>query len=375
MKKKLIVAAVAILILAGGFGLMRYFASLKEAPPERTPPVSANFVKVEPVKYNKIETEIVAYGRVGSSQPIDLIAEVGGRLLPGAVPVKEGQNFRRGQLLFRVFDDEVKLNLQSRKSEFLNILATILPDIKIDFPDSFQNWDQYFQQIDIEKELPQLPKPASSKEKTFLAVRNILRDYYSIKSQEENLRKYFVYAPYNGSFSSVTLEAGTIVRPVSNIARIIRTDQLELEIPVEVKDIKWLEIGKQVNIYTQNEQSEWTGRIVRIGDIVNPNTQSINVYIDINSKSEDPIYDGLYLKAVIPGKSIEAGMEIPRRIIHNENEIFIVEQGELKSRQINIEKVDRDNVIFSGLEEGKVVVLEAPTNASEGMKVEVLKNS
>jgi len=375
MKKKLIVAAVAILILAGGFGLMRYFASLKEAPPERTPPVSANFVKVEPVKYNKIETEIVAYGRVGSSQPIDLIAEVGGRLLPGAVPVKEGQNFRRGQLLFRVFDDEVKLNLQSRKSEFLNILATILPDIKIDFPDSFQNWDQYFQQIDIEKELPQLPKPASSKEKTFLAVRNILRDYYSIKSQEENLRKYFVYAPYNGSFSSVTLEAGTIVRPGSNIARIIRTDQLELEIPVEVKDIKWLEIGKQVNIYTQNEQSEWTGRIVRIGDIVNPNTQSINVYIDINSKSEDPIYDGLYLKAVIPGKSIEAGMEIPRRIIHNENEIFIVEQGELKSRQINIEKVDRDNVIFSGLEEGKVVVLEAPTNASEGMKVEVLKNS
>lgn len=375
MKKKLIVAAVAILILAGGFGLMRYFASLKEAPPERTPPVSANFVKVEPVKYNKIETEIVAYGRVGSSQPIDLIAEVGGRLLPGAVPVKEGQNFRRGQLLFRVFDDEVKLNLQSRKSEFLNILATILPDIKIDFPDSFQNWDQYFQQIDIEKELPQLPKPASSKEKTFLAVRNILRDYYSIKSQEENLRKYFVYAPYNGSFSSVTLEAGTIVRPGSNIARIIRTDQLELEIPVEVKDIRWLEIGKQVNIYTQNEQSEWTGRIVRIGDIVNPNTQSINVYIDINSKSEDPIYDGLYLKAVIPGKSIEAGMEIPRRIIHNENEIFIVEQGELKSRQINIEKVDRDNVIFSGLEEGKVVVLEAPTNASEGMKVEVLKNS
>ena len=103
--------------------------------------------------------ELVAFGRVNSSLPLDLITEVSGKILQGSVPLKEGQRFRKGTLLFKVDNTEANLRLQASKSNFLKDIASILPDLKIDYPDSFELWQSYFNSIDVEQELPELPKP------------------------------------------------------------------------------------------------------------------------------------------------------------------------------------------------------------------------
>ncbi|MGB3780311.1 MAG: efflux transporter periplasmic adaptor subunit, partial [Tunicatimonas sp.] len=169
-KQKLIVLGVFVLILLGGYLLMRQFASMKTLPPERPKVVSSNFVKVDQVAYRELDTEVVAYGRITSAQPLTLIAEVGGRLFRGSVLLKPGINFRKGQLLYRINDAEVRLNLQSRKSEFLNLIASALPDFKIDFTDDYAAWQTYFERLEIDKSLPELPEASSSKVKTFLAT-------------------------------------------------------------------------------------------------------------------------------------------------------------------------------------------------------------
>jgi multidrug efflux pump subunit AcrA (membrane-fusion protein) len=346
---------------------------LKKLPLVRPSQKVVNYVTVKKVDYSDLKTEVSAFGRVGSSQPLDLIAEVGGKLLKGQIEFKEGANFSKGQLLCSIYDTDTRLNVLARKSQFLNMLATTLPDIKYDFPESYDMWKKYFDEIDLEKELPPHPKPKSSKEKTFLASKNLLSEYYSIKSLEDNLRKFHIYAPYSGSIATVSRELGTVVSPGTNIARIIRTDKLELEVPVEIQDIKWVKKGTSVEVVSEDGMNKWYGSVVRVGDFVDPNTHSIIVYIALNYNKENPLYDGSYLKAVIPGKEIKQAIKVPRKIIQNNNKVFIVEHDTLlTAKNINLLKIEKDSVIINGLNPGDLLVTDAPANASNKMTVEIL---
>ena len=374
MNRKIILGIAFLIIIGGAISLSVYLINQKELPPQRPKPEIKNYVKAIPVAYKPAQLYIETFGRVGSSQQVNLIAEVGGKLEPGSISFKEGTNFSRGNLLAKINNDEQRLNLQSRKSSFLNLVATILPDLRIDFPDIFPSWEQYYAEIDLDKDLPELPAIGSAKAKAFLSTANILSEYYTIKSLEENLKKYNLYAPYNGSIQSVNVEIGSVVNPGTTIASIIRTDRLELKVPVELQDIDQVSIGTDVTIYQEGrDDKRWTGEIVRKADFVDPNNQSVNVYIAINSPEND-VYDGMYLKAVIPGKEIKEGMSVARAIVKNKNEVFVVEDGVLRTKTINIAQIDQNEIIFNGLPAGEMLVVDAPTNASDNMKVEIVKN-
>ena len=67
-------------------------------------------------------------------------------------------------------------------------------------------------------------------------------------------------------------------------------------------------------------------------------------------------------------------MEIPRKAVFNQNEVFIVQDGLLGRREIMIEKINKDKIYFSGLEIGVDIVAEPLINASENTKVSILEN-
>ena len=366
--RQVIVLGTGFGIIALGIFLMNYLGSFKEPPKKEDPKENRKYVKTESVLYREVPTEIVAFGRVSTAQSLDLIAEQSGRMFQGSVKLKEGQSFRRGNLLFFVDDAEAKLTLQADKSNFLRDLAAILPDIKIDFPQAFAKWETYFKSIDIGKPLPQLPPYGSDKEKTFLATKNIFSSYYSIKSSEERLRKYRFYAPFDGSISEVDLQSGSFVNPGNRIGKVLRSGLLELKVDVEVEDIGWVQKGSDASVVSEDRKGYWKGVVTRIGEYVNQNTQSIDVFIAMQ-RGEHPLYDGQYLQATIPGKTVKNGMIIPRNAVFNGNEVFVVEDTLLKVKRVDIHKVNPASVVFSGLEENSDVVVEPLINAHNNMRV------
>lgn len=374
MRRKLVSFAIVVLILGATYMAFNALKSQKQKPPQRPKPAVKNYVMAEPFKPSTVETVVEAFGRVGSAQQINVIAEVGGKLLQGNIPLKKGQSFKKGQLLCKIDDVEENLNLQAHKSSFLHTLASILPDIKIDFPQSFDTWQKYFDGIKLDEKLPALPEPKSSKEKTFLAAKNILSEYYAIKSEEENIKKFYIYAPFNGSIITINYQIGSVVNPSANIGTIISTDELELEVPVELRDIAFVQKGKQVTIVDEGEfEQNWIGTITRVADFIDPNSQSVSVFIRIQKRSRYEALDGLFLKARIPGKSVNGAAEVPRRILKNKNEIFVVQDSVLVTRKVKVHKVSENNAIISGLKEGEMMVTDRPSNASEYMKVEIVK--
>ncbi|MEM6298591.1 MAG: efflux transporter periplasmic adaptor subunit, partial [Bacteroidota bacterium] len=110
MQKYLIVGVVVVVLLVGGYFGADYIASLKEEPRKSKPPTARKFVQTKRVVYQDISTDIVSFGRVQSAQPLELITEVSGRIKAN-VPLKAGQRFSKGQLLFQIDDTEARLAL------------------------------------------------------------------------------------------------------------------------------------------------------------------------------------------------------------------------------------------------------------------------
>ena len=168
------------------------------------------------------------------------------------------------------------------------------------------------------------------------------------------------------------LEAGAYTNMGGRVAHIIQTDKLELEVPLEKFDAEWVKIGDNVKVYSDSRDAEWQGKVVRKSQFVDPNTQSQEVFIGINNDKNKPLLVGEYLHATFAGHPIKNAMEIPRNVVFNTNEVFIVEEGIIHKEIINIIKVNEKSLIFNGIDEEKVLVMQALINVLEGAEVEIL---
>ena len=371
--RKITFIVVALIVLLGGSAaLSNLFISLKPEPPRMPEMEMKRFVKAETVKYNEIISSVSHDGRVVSSSEITLVSEASGKIEKGSVALRKGTSFKKGQLIAEIYKDEVELALKARKSRFLTTIITLLPDMKVDFLNQLDAYEMFFRAIDIDEDLPELPVIRDEKLKIFLASRNVLSEFYSIRQDEKRLKRHSLYAPFNGTFTQVNFEVGGYVNTGGQIARMIRTDQLEVEVTVRNEYSKWIKIGDKVRVFSENKMSEMPGVVVRKSDFINVNTQSRSIFVKVQHAANVEMLSGEYKVVEFPGQKIDAAMEIPRSAVFNTNEVYVIVDGKLKKREIDIIKENETSLIFRGLPEGQKIVVEPLINAKENSPVGIL---
>lgn len=368
--RKLLTFVVIILILAGAIALMWAFTMMKPEQTFATESKMLRLVATQLVSYDQINTSIEVPGRLVASQTVEVISEASGKILPGNIALKKGQGFKKGDLICKIYDEEAVLSLKASKSRLLNSMANALPDIKFDYPDQYENVLGFFETIEIEKPLPDLPDIEDKSLKIFLASRDILNQYYTIEVAEERLRKHSIYAPFGGAIMEVYLQAGGIANIGTRIAKVIDTDILELEVPVDLNDLPWVTIGDKVEILNEHRTHTWQGTVARISEFIDPTTQAASVFVQVKNSASNPVYAGMYLFARFTGRGVANSMEIPRQAVFNRDQVYIVVDSALRKHKINIQKVNPNTLIFNGIEEGTVIVVEPLVNLHEGTLVE-----
>lgn len=373
--RRIVIVISIIFILGLAWGLMRFLIAQKEAPPVRRSLESRRYVKVEPVKYDRISSAVSEPGRLSSIAEIDIVAEASGKIEAGSVALKKGASFSKGDVLFRVYPDEAILSLKARKSQYQNTLASIIPDLVIDFPEAEESFGSFFSAINVDKPLPPMPEIEDSKLKIFLASRNVISEYYSIQSAQLQLKRRTVRAPFSGTYKDVYMELGAYTNTGGRIALAIRTDQLELEVPVERADAIWINIGDVVNITSQNTSFSWKGKVIRKSQFVDETFQRQSIFVSTPYNRNQPLLAGEYLNATFPGRPIEDVMEIPRNSVFNTDEVFLARSGRLVKAKINVIKTNDRTLLFNGLPEGDTVVVQQLINVSEGTQVQTDKDA
>jgi multidrug efflux pump subunit AcrA (membrane-fusion protein) len=373
--RRIVIVISVFIILLVAYGLMRFLIAQKEAPPVRRSIEARRYVKVEAVNYGQISSSVSERGRLSSIAEIDIVAEASGKIEAGKISLKKGASFSKGDVLFEIYPDEAILSLKARKSQYQNTLASIIPDLAIDFPEVEEGFMAFFSSIDVGKPLPPMPEIEDGTLKIFLASRNVISDYYSIQRDELQLQRRTIRAPFNGTFKEVYMEQGAYTNTGGRVARAIQTDRLEMEVPIVRADAAWIKLGDPVKVISEARSLSWEGTVIRKGQYVDENTQSQTIFIRIKPNSKQPLLAGEYLTAIFPVRPIANVMEIPRNSVFNTDEVFVVRQGRLVKEKIEVVKVNTSTLIFNGIPAGDTLVVQQLINVSEGTLVQTDKDA
>jgi multidrug efflux pump subunit AcrA (membrane-fusion protein) len=365
MKRKIFNTAITLSIITIAILVSAFMIRNKPEPERDLTKQEVLYVKTETATTSTIHPEASYRGRVVSLENVVLSAEVSGKILPGDVPLKEGQSFQKGEVLVHIYSEDMKASLQSMRSSYLQLMSSALPDLKIDYPDQYKKWSTFFNKIDINSMMPALPAIESEKERVFAASKNILSQYYSIIQQEINFKRYTIYAPFDGTYKTVKSEVGSIASMNMQIAMLIRTDEMEVIVPVLPEELEWIGKGMGVELNRNNGRTV-TGRVSRIAGFIDPGSQSVNIYVSVKNNHSIRLLEGEYVEAEFTSRESLSGMVVPREALLNENSIYVLENGKIEERQVSVLERLEDSYIIDGYKEGEIVIVESLVDVKPG---------
>jgi membrane fusion protein (multidrug efflux system) len=366
LTRRVVIIATALILVGGMLGY-RFLKSQKTQPPRR-PPVEARLpeMRARILTPQTLAVPVPMQGRIRALEIADLFAEVNGIFQRGEQPFRPGVRFAQGQVMVRLDDREARLALQSQRAGFLSALVQLLPDIKSDFPDRFEVWRAYIDQLDPEADLPILPAPASEREKLFLAARQIQSQYYTIRSVEERLGKYTLHAPFDGILTEVDVSPGTLVRPGQRLGQLLREGAFELESTLSLVDMPFIRTGQEVLLRSDDTGDTYRGVIRRIGQQIDPATQMVPVFISLSGPS---LREGMFLQGYVQGMQASNVYPLPKELLINGKYIWIIRDSMLMQHTVELVRAGRDRAIIRDFPAGLPYLSELTPGIYEGMKI------
>ena len=356
MSTRKISVVAGILIFIATLFLSWYVISGSEAgSPEDQQPEAA---PVSMVTYSPdiIQSTIRFTGRVIPPEQFDIYAEVTGIFEQGDRPFKTGTSFEQGDVLIQINDDEERQQLQSARFDFLATLSGLLPDISIDYPDQYDRWSTYLEEMDASSQLEPLPEVNDQQFRMYLNRQNVFSQFYSIRQQEVRLSKFTIRAPYNGVVTDHRLNRGALVQNGQMLGQFTGTKQLEIEASIPATQAQFIETGDEITVSTSGIDSQsYSGRVARKNALIEPGTQSVKIYVDISGTGFEP---GYYLEGTIDGEEFTEAFMIHKDILVRDNEIFTVADERAELQTIELLASAGDSMIVSGLEPGTVIIDE-----------------
>lgn len=367
--RKIIISAVSIVLMLTGFFLFNLLG--KEKIEESNQP--ANTIKkvyVETVTNTKIPIVIYANGNLVAKNKIELYTEVQGLLETRGKDFRPGVTFKKGETIFKVNSNEFYATILAQRSNLQNLIASIMPDLRLDYPEAYKNWYAYLKAFNVNNTTAKLPKTTSDQEELFVTAKNIYSTYYGIKNLEERLLKYNVRAPFNGIITETNVTKGALIRAGQKIGEFINPSVYELEVAINAAYVNLIQKGKIVQLKNIESKQEFTGKVTRINGRLDQDTQTVTIFIEVK---DTQLREGMYLEANVPLKEEENAYEIDRQLLVDNTKVYIVKNNQLDLVKITPINSSKEKVIIKGLENGTLLLTQVLPGAYKGLTVNPVK--
>ncbi|KAA3624490.1 MAG: HlyD family efflux transporter periplasmic adaptor subunit [Flavobacterium sp.] len=370
MRKIILYILGALLLMLAYFGAQYIIANSEQPKPQAEEIVKTVFV--ENVKNKTVPIVITATGNLIAKDRLELYSEVQGVFRSSARDFKAGQPYRKGETLIRMDASEYYASVQAARSEFYNLVTSLMPDLRLDFPDAFQTWEHYLTTIDINKSLPSLPQVTNDKLNYFITGRGVNSSYYNIKNMEQRLGKFSIVAPFNGIVTEALVTRGTLIRSGQKLGEFIDTSSFEVQLSIGKEFSDLLEIGEKVSLSTIEGSRKFTGTVSRINGRIDQATQTISVFVTVVAEG---LKEGMYVQAYVDARDETDAIEIPRKLLVNESQVYIVRDSVLDLIPANPVYFSAKNVVLKGIPDGTKLLSRSIPGAYAGMKVKYLEES
>jgi len=354
----------ALLIIGAFFGASAIVKSKKRERPKAEKVVKTVFAEI--VHNSTIPITIEANGTLTAKNRLELFAEVQGVFRSSTRDFKAGQDYLRGETLLSIDASEYYASVQAAKSDFVNLITSLMPDLRLDYPEAFPKWENYLNTFYLSKTVPPLPEISSENVNYFITGRGVFSRYYNVKNLEQRLGKYRITAPFSGILTEALVTKGTLIRQGQKLGEYIDPSVFEVELAVEKSFSDLLKEGESVSLSATDAQKLYTGKVTRINGKIDQATQTIKVFVEVKA---DDLKEGMYLQAKLDAKSESNAIEVSRKLLVDESQLFVLKDNILDIIDVTPVHFTSKTVVLKGVPDGVKILSRPVPGAYAGMLV------
>lgn len=380
-KRRLFHFGIAIvLVILGVFG-MRALTATKPELKKRKPAAPIPMVRTIKVNTGPQPVHISGEGTVRPLREINLVPQVGGKVIHTSPSLVNGGKFSRGETLLRIDPVDYQLAVTSAEAK-VKAAESLLELTKEEASAAQEEWRLLHaggSKADIK------PPPLVAKEPQLAAAQARLEaDRADLNRALLNLERTELKAPFDGRVSQETVDIGQYVSPGQALATLYSTEAAEIVLPLEDEDAFWFHVpgftpgnspGSPAVVRARIAGSErtWAGRVVRTQGKLDERTRMINVVVRVEKPyvKKPPLAVGLFVTVDIEGRTLPKATIIPRSALHEDEVVWVVNaEGRLHFREVDVARFQGDEAIVqAGLEDGERVVTTPLKAVTDGMAV------
>jgi RND family efflux transporter MFP subunit len=375
----------AIMVVIIGLGAAGFLVLTASKPQlKRTkPPVPVPMVRVSKVQIGPKAITIRGEGTVRPLREIELVPQVGGKLVFVSPIMVDGGEFKKGDTLLRIDPLDYELAVTLARAQVKDAESR-LKVAEEEAASALEEWQLLYQNNrQIEKEPPALvaKEPQLAAAKARLAA-----DRADLQKAQLNLKRTELKAPFDGRVSDESVDIGQYVSAGRALASLFSTRAAEIVVPFDDESLYWFDVpgftpgngtGSSVRVTARiaGRDLNWSGKIMRAEGKLDERTRMVNVVVRVEKPyaTKPPLIAGLFATVEIKGHTLENAAVIPRSALRENNIVWLVDDsGQLVFRKVEVARLRANQAILgSGLEDGDMVVTSGLKAVTDGMKVRI----
>ncbi|WP_444997356.1 efflux RND transporter periplasmic adaptor subunit [Aliikangiella sp. IMCC44359] len=376
--KKSIKIIVPTLIISLAISIVVELNDRKEKPKKRTSIDDAELIFVDKVRQLPRTLKVTTHGEVKAKTMLTVVSQVSGMVQ------NISSNFVQGG---RISANEVFANIDDTDYQVQIVRATAkVAEAKLNLEKNIADAEVAKKQLTSESHSSlALKKPHIENAKAQLASAKA-----DLSLAKANLERTKIKLPFDVRITDKLIDRGQFVSVGTVLGSAFSTEKAEVQVGLTDKQLFDLGLpigyqsnntmGPEVTLSTMVAQQKrfWKGHIVRVDSALDLETRMFNAYAEISdpygekNSSHDyiPLAVGLYVSAEIVGKTIPNAYVIPRKALRSGNKVFVVDNGKLNIKQVEVLYQDADEVfINSGIDVNDLVAISPIGMPVQGMSV------
>ena len=374
----LLVAAAALFAACG-----RSSANGKTETPATTAPPAVEVTTAAAIKRD-LPRFFEASGSLAGDQQTDVAPQTPGKVV--AVGVDIGSPVKRGQMLVRLDDAELKLRVDQAVAQVEQAKAAVrqaeekiglrpgqafdpnrvaevaAAKVTLDlaeknltraeklvesgdvsrsfYDDARARRDQLKEQYEV-----QLAQARQNFAAVQVARTNVANAESALALARKNLSYANIPSPIDGFVTERTADLGEYVSPQQKVATIVRTNPLRIRIDIPEQAIPEVQVGQSVSITTSAwPDRNFSGRVARIAPNVSATSRTLTVEAEIENSS-GALKPGQFATVRILQSRAEPAVLVPARSVLTQagvSRVFVIKDGHAEQRLVQTGQTEGD---------------------------------
>jgi len=383
-KKRLLQLGVTIALVLLGVVGMQVLTASKPQLSKHKPPAPVPTVRTIKIETGPQEVRISGEGTVRPLREINLVPEVGGKVVSASDALVNGGQFHKGEILLQIEPEDYQLAVTLAEAKVKDA-ESLLQLAKEEAAAAREEWRLlHADDADADRR----PSSLVAKEPQLAAAQAKLEaDRADLRKAQLNLERTGIKAPFDGRVGEEKVDVGQYVSPGQSLGTLYSTEAAEIVVPLEGEDLFWFDVpgftsndgrgsAAVVQADIAGRELSWPGKVVRTEGRMDERTRMINVVVKVEKPyaQKPPLIFGLFVKVEIQGRRVESAAIVPRAALRQGDDVWVVdENGRLRFRKVHVARLQGNEVMVrSGLEDGEMVVTTPLKAVTDGMAVRVV---